>query len=104
MKTVAGLVILILSILLLSCDGIFPAQSKPDVPQDHTLKISGALHKEGLFEPLDLDTGCTTAVCHGNDLQGGTVVSNKRHITVSSCYECHGALWERSEFENGEHD
>ncbi len=77
-----------------ACDGIFPAQSKPDVPEDHQQNISGFLHKDGLFEPLDTAQGCMTASCHGNDLRGGAAFAAGRQITVPSCYECHGALWE----------
>jgi hypothetical protein len=85
------------SLFLLSCDGLFPSQSKPDVPPDHTQKISGFLHKPGLFDPLDERNGCMTASCHGDDLTGGTAISSGRHIAVSSCYECHGAVWEGGE-------
>jgi hypothetical protein len=92
-----GIAMLILLFVLFSCDGIFPAQTKPDVPQDHNLKVSGVLHKSGLFEPLDQISGCTTSTCHGNDLQGGVAVASGRRIVVSSCYQCHGALWEGGE-------
>lgn len=78
---------------------------KPDVPPDHTLKISGSLHKPGLFYPLDEGTGCMTGPCHGNDLKGGSTVSADRHIVVPSCYECHGAVWENgAESEIEDHD
>ncbi len=97
--------VLIFIILLLSCDGFFPSQSKPDVPGDHTQSISGFFHKPGLFEPSDPQQGCSASSCHGSDLRGGVAVSSGRHIAVSSCYQCHGAVWEDGEdSERGEDD
>jgi len=100
----AGIAMLVFFTLLFSCDGVFPTQSKPDVPRDHTQKISGVLHKSGLFEPLERAHGCTTASCHGNDLRGGVAVTSDRQIVVSSCYQCHAALWEGGEDSEGEED
>jgi hypothetical protein len=94
-------------LLLISCDGFFPSQSKPDVPADHNRKISGVLHKSGLNEPLDPGHGCITAVCHGDSLRGGVAVSDGRQVVAPSCYQCHGAVWEGGdddEEEGGEDD
>jgi hypothetical protein len=91
--------------LVLSCDGFFPTQSKPDVPRDHTRSISGVMHKPGLRDPLDSRNGCMTAACHGDDLQGGVAVVSGRRVAVPSCYQCHGALWEgEDEGESEEED
>jgi len=90
-------------LFIFSCDGIFPSQSKPDVPADHTRDISGVLHKPGLDNPLHAVNGCMTAACHGNDLRGGTAVSSGQYVVVPSCYQCHGALWENGG-EDGERE
>ena len=78
----------ILVIALSSCDGIFPTQTKPPVPSDHTDNISGAFHRP---EPKSAD-GCTD--CHGSDLHGGLAEINGQLVYANSCYQCHGALWE----------
>ena len=82
-----------------SCNSIFPTQTKPDVPKDHTLVKSGVLHKPGLRAPLDPDQGC---FCHGSDLRGNVAMSNDRMVVTPSCTQCHGALWEKGG--NGEND
>jgi hypothetical protein len=41
----------IVALLSLSCDGLFPTQSKPTISSDHTVNRSGALHKPGLADP-----------------------------------------------------
>lgn len=50
-------------------------------PSDHTLSMSGVMHKPGLQMA---STNCTS--CHGSALKGGEVAS-------VSCYTCHGKLW-----------
>lgn len=99
-----GLCVLVVS--LMSCDGIFPAQSKPDVPPDHTRNISGFFHRPEASDPLDLRHGCLASDCHGVDLRGGVAVSlSGRRIVVPSCYECHGAVWEEEgDYERGDDD
>jgi len=69
------------------CDGIFPAQSKPTVPSDHTDNISGAFHKPN---PQNIED-CKP--CHGPDLKGGTTNINGQWVFVNSCYQCHADLW-----------
>lgn len=73
-----------------SCDGIFPSQSKPNVPPDHTRNIGGALHKgDG---GGDADDDCNE--CHGSDLRGQVYNYNGTLVITSSCYQCHGNVWE----------
>ena len=78
---------LILAIGLYSCDGIFPSESKPNVPSDHNRNHGGAFHK-GEDETDDCEE------CHGNDLRGKVYNYNGTLIVTSSCYQCHGNVWE----------
>jgi hypothetical protein len=84
--------VILLSFLVLSCNGIFPTQTKSTVPSDHTIDRGGALHKEGYQQPLD---ECTE--CHGSDLKGG-IYNNENGLQVAcaSCYQCHSSVWERT--------
>ena len=77
----------------LSCDSLFPTQSKSTVPSDHTVNRKGALHKSGLSDPLGVGE-CGTAGCHGADLNGSVAQVNGKKTVAPSCYQCHGALWE----------
>ncbi|MEO8512459.1 MAG: hypothetical protein ABI543_02755 [Ignavibacteria bacterium] len=72
---------------LYSCDGVFPSESKSNVPSDHTRNRGGAMHKgeEGSDE-------CNE--CHGNDLRGQVYNYNGTLVVTSSCYQCHGNVWE----------
>ncbi len=83
--------LLLVSFLLLtgiySCDGIFPSETKSNVPSDHTNNRGGALHK-GERETDDCKE------CHGNDLRGKVYNYNGTLIVTSSCYQCHGDVWE----------
>jgi hypothetical protein len=88
----------------ISCNSFFPTQTKPDVPKNHTMDISGVLHKSGLREPMDRSQGCSMASCHGSDLRGGVAMSNGRKVVAPSCTECHGALWENGGGNDGEDD
>lgn len=69
----------VLFVLVCSCEKSenYPSYSPPE---DHTVSKEGVMHKSGLEDPM---TNC--AVCHGSDLQGGTV--------GVSCYECHKKKW-----------
>jgi hypothetical protein len=87
----------LLLMALLSCDSMFPSQSKPEVPRDHTRNLSGALHQPGYGDPMR-----TCSECHGDSLQGGVQWSGTRRVVAPSCYQCHGAVWEDGE--NGEGD
>lgn len=74
------------------CDGIFPTQSKPNVPPDHNVNYGGYLHigeREGGNEVDDCND------CHGNDLRGQVYNYNGHLVITPSCYQCHGAVWER---------
>jgi hypothetical protein len=88
----------------LSCNSLFPTQSKSDVPGNHTMEISGVLHKSGLREPLDGGQKCSAASCHGSGLRGGVAVRNGRKVVAPSCYQCHEALWENGGEGGGEDD
>jgi hypothetical protein len=88
------LLAVVLIVITLSCNSIFPTQTKPDLPKDHTRDISGVMHKAGLTSPLDRNVGCAAASCHGSDLKGGVATGNGRKVVAPSCTQCHGALWE----------
>lgn len=70
-----------------SCDGIFPSQAKSNVPEDHNNNFGGAMHK-GDRDVDDCDN------CHGSDLRGQVYNYNGTLIVTSSCYQCHGNIWE----------
>lgn len=72
---------------LYSCDGIFPSESKYNVPPDHDNNRGGAFHK-GEDDTDDCDE------CHGNDLRGKVYNYNGTLVVTSSCYQCHGNVWE----------
>lgn len=67
----------VLFILVISCE---KNTSDYNPPSDHTVSMSGYMHKAGYDQPL---TNCTA--CHGADLTGGSA--------GVSCYECHGKKW-----------
>ncbi|NOS86689.1 MAG: hypothetical protein HOP31_16270 [Ignavibacteria bacterium] len=87
----AKIYLLIASILMFfsfhSCDGIFPSQSKSNVPSDHNNNHGGAFHK-GEDDSDDCDE------CHGNDLRGKVYNYNGTLVITSSCFQCHGNVWE----------
>jgi hypothetical protein len=91
MKFILSLIILILSFPLLSCDGLFPSQTKEMLPADHTQKYGFAYHAPGLSDPLGRGA-CSD--CHGGDLKGAVTDTEAGKTVAPSCYECHGALWE----------
>ena len=86
-KIFLGFSSILLIFALYSCDGIFPSQTKSNVPDDHTNNRSGALHK-GDRESDDCKD------CHGNDLRGKVYNYNGTLVVTSSCYQCHGDVWE----------
>jgi cytochrome c553 len=86
----------------ISCDSIFPSQTKYGVPSDHTRNMSGALHRSGWDDPME-----SCADCHGDSLQGGVQPVGNRRVVAPSCYQCHGAVWEGGndgEEDQGERD
>ena len=74
------ILLLFLVISQYSCKSPTNANSKYQPPSDHTISKEGAMHKQGLTDPLQ-----NCVACHGNDLKGGTV--------GVSCFECHGKKW-----------
>jgi hypothetical protein len=86
-------VFIIMSFFSQGCDGIFPAQSKPNVPSDHNSNFGGFLHK-GESEGGTGEGEC--GECHGDDLRGKLYNYNGTLIVTSSCYQCHGKVWDRN--------
>ena len=84
--------IIALTTILYSCDGIFPTSPKSILPADHSNNISGVLHK-GTGNELKPDE-CDD--CHTLDLRGKISVINGVKTWAPSCYQCHGALWNRN--------
>lgn len=70
-----------------SCDGIFPSETKSNVPSDHSNNRGGAFHKGE-------DDADDCKECHGNDLRGKVYNYNGTLVVTSSCYQCHGDVWE----------
>jgi hypothetical protein len=70
------------------CDGLFPTQTKPNVPPDHNVNYGGFLHIGG--EGAD-----ECGECHGSDLRGHVYNYNGTLVIAPSCYQCHGNVWER---------
>ncbi len=64
----------VLFILVSSCEKDGNSEYNP--PSDHSVSMSGYMHKDGYNQPL---TNCVS--CRGDALTGGT--------TGVSCYECH---------------
>lgn len=77
------------SVILVSCDGIFPTENKPRVPDDHTDIRGGFFHLGNRNTNVD---ECRS--CHGLTLEGGLDVTNINNVQHSpSCYQCHGEVW-----------
>jgi len=74
------------------CDGLFSTNPLKTVPSDHTNNISGALHKGSSRQDMTPDE-CND--CHTTDLKGKVSIINGVYTWANSCYQCHGALWER---------
>jgi len=96
LKIKFGITLFITAFVLLSffyhgCDGIFPTQTKPNVPDDHIYNWGGFLHKGD--EGGGGDAGDDCEECHGNDLKGKLYNYNGTWIVTSSCYQCHGKIW-----------
>lgn len=89
-------IILMLSFYI-GCDGLFPTQTKPNVPPDHNTNYGGFMHigQEGADE-------CDH--CHGHDLRGQVYTYNGTLVITPSCYQCHGNVWERRGGEGGVKD
>lgn len=87
----------LLLIFYSACDGIFPSQSKSNLPSDHSRSYGGFLHV-GISRG---DSGSECEQCHGNDLKGGIYNSNGTLVVTQSCYQCHGNIWEGGNNGNG---
>jgi len=75
----AGFVVLLTG--MIGCGGADDVLDSSNAPEDHTNSQDGALHMDGLRDPVN---NCTA--CHGDDLQGG-------EDGEPSCYSCHGDEW-----------
>jgi hypothetical protein len=75
------------------CDGLFSTNPKKNIPTDHTNSISGALHKGNNRQDMTPDE---CGDCHTTDLRGKVTLINGVYTWANSCYQCHGALWERN--------
>lgn len=78
--------------LLYGCNNILPTSPKPTVPSDHTNNINGSLHKGNNRENM---TPEECGDCHTTDLRGKVSLINGVWTWANSCYQCHGAVWER---------
>ena len=74
------------------CNNIFPTSPKPTVPSDHNSSFNGVLHKGGSREEMTPEE-CND--CHSTDLRGKVSLINGVYTWAPSCYQCHGALWQR---------
>jgi hypothetical protein len=73
-----------------ACDGIFPSQTKPNMPSDHTSSFGGFLHAS--IRRGQSAGGCKS--CHGQDLKGQVYNFNGNLVVTQSCYECHANIWD----------
>lgn len=78
---------------LFACKSPFPPTTKQGIPTDHTVKIESAMHKEGYMYPYRPESGCSAAVCHHDDLDGGTAVVDGVQTIAPSCFQCHNTKW-----------
>ena len=84
--------VLLLYSLICGCNNIMPTSTKSTVPSDHTNNLNGSLHKGGSRENMNPDE-CND--CHTTDLRGKVSQINGVWTWANSCYQCHGAIWER---------
>ena len=80
-----------------ACDGIFPSQTKPNLPSDHTSGFGGFMHAS-VRRGGGADA-CKS--CHGQDLKGQVYNFNGTLVVTQSCYECHANLWEGNDGNGG---
>ena len=80
-------------VIFVACDPPFMSTNKIGVPSDHKIKIGKAMHKGGLGDPFT-EGGCSDAECHGSDLRGDIATTDQGLVRTSSCYQCHGEVWE----------
>ena len=101
MRTSAFLLPFSLLMLLMSCDGFFPSQSKDFLPSDHTSRKGGAYHMPGSDDPFG-SGGCASVECHGTDLMGGVALVEQGKTVTPSCYQCHDNVWDNER--EGDHE
>lgn len=89
-----GILIGLLFLLGVGCKAPFPPQRKEGLPEDHVVNIKGAFHKEGYLHPYRPESGCSSATCHHEDLDGGIAVVNGATRIAPSCFQCHGTKWQ----------
>jgi hypothetical protein len=83
-------VILALLTAAWACDGIFPTQTKVNLPSDHNSSYGGYMHK-GIRRG---ESGSDCEECHGHDLRGQVYNYNGTLVVTQSCYQCHGNIWD----------
>jgi hypothetical protein len=81
------------TLLSSGCDGLFSTNPKKNIPSDHVNSIGGALHRGSSREEMNPNE-CDD--CHTTDLRGKVSLINGVYTWANSCYQCHGALWERN--------
>ena len=80
-----------------ACDGIFPSQTKANLPSDHNSSFGGFMHKSIRRG----ESGSDCEQCHGHDLRGQVYNYNGTLVVTQSCYQCHGNIWEGGNGGNG---
>lgn len=91
-KIILAILALSLSAMILSCDGMFPTQTKSRPPADHTDIRGGFFHKGDRHDGVE---DCKS--CHGINLTGGVGVVEEIPQLTPSCYQCHGDVWTKFE-------
>lgn len=84
------LIALLVVITASACDGIFPTQTKSNLPSDHNSSYGGYLHKSIRRQ----ESGSDCEECHGSDLRGMVFNYNGTLVVTQSCYQCHGKIWD----------
>ncbi|MCE1164267.1 MAG: hypothetical protein LWX07_02560 [Bacteroidetes bacterium] len=92
-KSTIIIISLLSGLILYGCDGIFPSASKSNIPSDHTVNYGGFLHKGGSGQERVSPDECSD--CHTTDIRGKVSLINGVYTWANSCYQCHGAVWER---------
>lgn len=92
-KNLIKIILLILPVIFIGCDGIFPTASTDILLPDHTRNLGGAFHKETGKKIVFED--CTE--CHTDNIKGTATLVNGVYRFTPSCLQCHGRLWERNE-------
>ncbi|MFQ5627283.1 MAG: hypothetical protein ACE5I1_00870 [bacterium] len=86
--------LLVISLCIFACKNPFPPAQKQGIPDDHTVSIKGAMHKEGFKYPYKQASGCSASECHHDDLDGGVAVVDSVQTVAPSCFQCHNTKWQ----------